>query len=164
MFGFPTVVLALYLSAAFAADINTTATNATPSITFPSTVPSPLITPLPTTFPSTDSQPEPLLVPTNASTANATNATARSDTICPHVNVEDDAAFCVSGSICRGNGNTPAGAACPQVGSIAVAYCNPTAKSYNHATELCIAPVSAVCQQLVATGAWGCVWPPSSGV
>ncbi|KAK1946232.1 hypothetical protein P3T76_001785 [Phytophthora citrophthora] len=80
------------------------------------------------------------------------DTTGGAATDCTVVTVEGDATFCISGSICSGDGM---GDRCPVSGDVAIGDCHDYLPSYSGGK--CVAPGDAVCTQL-DTGAWGCAW------
>ncbi|KAG7397660.1 hypothetical protein PHYBOEH_000419 [Phytophthora boehmeriae] len=95
---------------------------------------------------------------TTEGTPTATTEASGSD--CTEVSVNGDATYCISGNICSGDGDAPAGDRCPVSGDAAVADCLDGLPSFKDGQ--CVAPIDAVCQK-IETGAWGCVWPEGSG-
>ncbi|POM79911.1 Mucin-like protein [Phytophthora palmivora] len=72
-----------------------------------------------------------------ATAANEGGTTSSTGT-CTDVSVEGDATYCITGAICSGDGDEPAGDRCPVSGDF-------------------VAPTDSVCKK-IDTGAWGCVW------
>ncbi|GMF35241.1 unnamed protein product [Phytophthora lilii] len=92
---------------------------------------------------------------TNGGGTNRTGTETTAGNKCTDVNVEGDATYCITGVICSGDGDKPAGDRCPVSGDIAVADCHDYLPSYLNGK--CVASSDAVCQKH-NTGAWGCVW------
>lgn len=76
---------------------------------------------------------------------------------CNDVSVEGDATYCVAGSICSGDGETPFGSSCPRAGDMAVTDCHRALSSWVEYSDQCVAPIDAECRK-TKTGAWGCVF------
>ncbi|KAG7375664.1 hypothetical protein PHYPSEUDO_000297 [Phytophthora pseudosyringae] len=89
----------------------------------------------------------------DATTNPGTETTTDKDD-CTEVSVEGDATYCISGAICSGDGDEPAGDRCPVSGDVAVGDCHDYLPSYLDGK--CVAPSDGVCQK-IKTGAWGCV-------
>jgi hypothetical protein len=81
------------------------------------------------------------------------------DNNCTEVSVKSDATYCITGPVCSGAGETPAGDNCPKKGALAKKDCLENLKSYDEVTRTCLAPVDAQCWKL-RSGTWGCVFNP----
>ncbi|KAG6945288.1 hypothetical protein JG688_00016700 [Phytophthora aleatoria] len=92
--------------------------------------------------------------PESPVTPSPTETTGYQDD-CTEVSVEGDATYCISGTICSGDGDEPAGERCPVSGDVAVGDCHDYLPSF--VKGKCVAPTDSVCRK-IDTGAWGCVW------
>uniref|UniRef100_A0AAV1V9A3 Uncharacterized protein n=1 Tax=Peronospora matthiolae TaxID=2874970 RepID=A0AAV1V9A3_9STRA len=80
---------------------------------------------------------------------------------CTPISIAGDATFCISGTICSGDGDQPAGDRCPVQGDVAVSDCLVNLPSYLNGQ--CMAPIDSVCQK-AGSGVWGCSWNASDNV
>ncbi|KAE8878404.1 hypothetical protein PF005_g24338 [Phytophthora fragariae] len=77
---------------------------------------------------------------------------------CTNTRVNGDATFCVTGVICSGDGDSPAGDRCPVMGDVAVGDCHDYLASYSNGK--CVTTSDGVCKR-DSSGTWGCVWSDS---
>jgi hypothetical protein len=94
-------------------------------------------------------------VAAETTTPTTTASSYDEDLDCWSISVEHDATYCISGPICSGSGDEPAGTLCPVAGDVAIADCHSYLVSYAD-SDSCVLPVDSTCQ-VIETGAWGCV-------